>query len=110
MSIDGILENIGEFGRFQWFLIGICGYTAYTVGAFATMSVAFATAEPDWVCAKGYNSSICNFTEPITLTSKHYKARCDMPREAWALKEDFTSTVTEVVCINVFKQILCNLV
>lgn len=96
LTVDQVLEKIGEFNKFQWILLGIFGYSVFAIGAFPIMIVTFITAEPDWQCVKGYNSSICNFTTSIGLTSDDYKARCDMPREAWTYVDGFTSTVTEV--------------
>ena len=96
VTVDEMLEQIGSFGRYQWILLSICGYAMIVATALPTMIASFITAEPDWICVKGYNNSACNFTEPITLTSENYNARCSMPREAWIYVEDFTSTVTEV--------------
>lgn len=98
-TVDRILEDIGGFGRYQWMLLSIFGYAIVST-TFAIMIVTFITAEPAWICVKGYNNSVCNFTEPIGLTSKNYSARCSMPREAWTYVEGFTSTVTEydLVC------------
>ena len=98
MNVDDVLKNIGEFGKYQWMLSAIDLYIGF-VSACSIMIVSFLTAEPDWICVKADNSSICNFTEAITLTSEHYKSRCDMPREVWSYVEGFTSVVTEV---NVF--------
>lgn len=97
LSVDQMLLKIGEFGKYQWMILGIVGTIALVLSGFPIMIVTFITAEPDWICAKGINNTACNFTEPITLTSKHYKARCSMPREAWTYVEGFTSTVTEVI-------------
>ena len=97
LSIDEVFQEIGEFHKFQWLMLTIIGYTVFATGTFPVMIVTFITAEPNWQCVKGYNSSICNFNESIGLTSKHYKDRCDMPREAWTYVEGFTSTVTEVI-------------
>ena len=98
LTVDQTLEKIGEFDKFQWLLLGIFGYSVFALGGLPTMIVSFITAEPDWECVS--NSSFCNFTEPIGLTSDDYKARCDMPREAWTYVDGFTSTVTEydLVC------------
>ena len=96
LTIDQVLDKIGEFDKFQWLMLAIFGYAEFALGGFSVMIVTFITAEPNWQCVKGYNSSICNFTKSIGLTSKHYKDRCDMPREAWTYVEGFTSTVTEV--------------
>ncbi|XP_046846067.1 solute carrier family 22 member 16-like [Xenia sp. Carnegie-2017] len=100
LSIDEVFQEIGEFHKFQWLMLTIIGYTVFATGTFPVMIVTFITAEPNWQCVKGYNSSICNFNESIGLTSKYYKDRCDMPREAWTYVEGFTSTVTEydLVC------------
>lgn len=97
LSVDEILRQIGAFEKFQLFILGIFGYATLTLAGFSIMIVTFITAEPDWICVKGYNETVCNFTKPITLTSKHYKARCSMPREAWTYVDGFTSTVTEVI-------------
>ena len=96
LTIDQMLEKIGEFHKYQWLLLGMFGYTVFAIAGFPVMIVTFITAEPDWERAKGYNRSICNFTEPIGLTHDDYKARCDMPREAWKYVDGFTSTVIEV--------------
>ncbi|XP_046846762.1 solute carrier family 22 member 15-like [Xenia sp. Carnegie-2017] len=100
LSIDEVFQEIGEFHKFQWLMLTIIGYTVFATGTFPVMIVTFIAAEPNWQCVKGYNSSICNFNESIGLTSKYYKDRCDMPREAWTYVEGFTSTVTEydLVC------------
>ncbi|XP_046846066.1 solute carrier family 22 member 15-like [Xenia sp. Carnegie-2017] len=100
LSIDEVFQEIGEFHKFQWLMLTIIGYTVFATATFPVMIVTFITAEPNWQCVKGYNSSICNFNESIGLTSKYYKDRCDMPREAWTYVEGFTSTVTEydLVC------------
>ena len=96
LTIDQILEKIGEFHKFQKLLLGLFGYNVFALGGFPVMIVTFITAEPNWECVKGYNGSVCNFTEPIGLTHDDYKSRCDMPREAWKYVDGFTSTVTEV--------------
>lgn len=96
LTIDQMLEKIGEFYKFQWLLLGIFGYTVLALGSYPIMIVTFITAEPDWECVKGYNTSVCNFTKPIGLTSDDYNTRCDMPRDAWRFVGGFTSTVTEV--------------
>ena len=97
LTIDQMLVKIGEFDKFQKLLLGLFGYTVFALGGFPVMIVTFITAEPDWECVKGYgNNSICNFTESIGLTHDDYKARCDMPRDAWKYVGGFTSTVTEV--------------
>lgn len=103
LTIDQILEKIGEFHKFQKLLLGLFGYTVFALGGFPVMIVTFITAEPNWECVKGYNGSYCNFTEPIGLTHDDYKARCDMPREAWKYVDGFTSTVTEVKFLRVIK-------
>ena len=99
VTVDQMLEKIGSFQKYQWMLLCICGYVLMTLDTFQTMIVTFITAEPDWICVKGYHNSVCNFTEPITLTSKNYNARCSIPREAWTYVDDFTSTVTEVISV-----------
>jgi hypothetical protein len=100
ITVDEFLEKIGSFERYQWRLLGIFGYVMIIAITFPVIIVTFLTAEPDWICVKGYNSSICNFTEPIGLISDNYKARCHMPREAWTYVDGFTSVVTEV-CVYV---------
>ncbi|XP_046846068.1 organic cation transporter protein-like [Xenia sp. Carnegie-2017] len=99
LTIDEAFREVGEFHKFHWLMIILFGYTYFALASFPLMVVTFITAEPNWQCVKGYNSSICNFNKSIGLTSKHYKDRCDMPREAWTV-EGFTSTVTEydLVC------------
>ncbi|XP_046846902.1 solute carrier family 22 member 15-like [Xenia sp. Carnegie-2017] len=100
LTVDEVFQAVGDYHKFQWLMLAIIGYTNFAVGAIPSLIVTFITAEPNWQCVKGYNSSICNFNESIGLTSKHYKDRCDMPREAWTYVEGFTSTVTEydLVC------------
>lgn len=96
LTVDDVLEQIGSYEKYQILLLFMFGYVAITLDSFPTMIVTFITAEPDWVCVQG-NSSMCNFTQAITLTSDDYMARCDMPREDWTYVADFTSTVTEVI-------------
>ncbi|XP_028398773.1 solute carrier family 22 member 5-like [Dendronephthya gigantea] len=100
LTVDQMLEKIGEFYKFQWLLLGIFGYAVFALDALPIMIVTFITAEPQWECVGGYNTSVCNFTKPIGLTSDDYEARCDMPRDAWRYVDGFTSTVTEydLVC------------
>ena len=95
LSVDEMLEKIGGYGKYQITLLFIFGYVSITLDSFPIMIVTFITAEPDWVCVLG-NNTVCNYTEPVSLTSDNYKARCDMPRENWTYVDDFTSTVTEV--------------
>ena len=96
-TVDDVLKKIGEFQRFQWRLLAIIGYSVISLAAFPTMIVSFITAEPDWKCVDGYmNNTVCRFNKSITLTSDNYKARCEMPREAWTFVDEFTSAVTEV--------------
>ena len=97
VTVDQMLEKIGSFQRYQWMLLSIFGYVMIVASGFPIMIVTFITAEPDWICVKGYNNSVCSFTEPITLTGKNYNARCSMPREAWTYVKGFTSVVTEVI-------------
>ena len=96
-SVDDIFQQIGEFRKYQWFLMTIFGYITLPIASFPVMIVAFITAEPDWKCVDGYlNNTACRFNTSIKLTSDDYKARCKLPREAWTFVDDFTSTVTEV--------------
>ena len=96
-SVDDVFQQIGEFRKYQWFLIAVIGYITLSLASFPVMIVAFITAEPDWKCVDGYlNNTVCRFNTSITLTSDYYKARCKMPREAWTFVDEFTSTVTEV--------------
>ena len=53
----------------------------------------FIASDPGWKCK---NNSTCPFTETISLGDKRYNHRCDIPREDWEFKDDFTSIVTEV--------------
>ena len=97
-TIDDVFKKIGEFREYQWYILTLLGYTMFSIVAFASMIVAFITAEPDWKCVEGYkNNTVCRFNSTITLTSDDYKARCKMPREAWMFVDDFTSVVTEVL-------------
>ena len=97
VTIDAIFAKIDQFRHYQWLCMTIVGYTALALAAFPVMIVSFITAEPDWRCVDGYmNNTVCRFNATITLTSDDYKARCKMPREAWAFVDDFTSVVTEV--------------
>ena len=102
LTADDVLEQIGGYEKYQILLLFMFGYVAITLDSFPTMIVTFITAEPDWVCVEGNNTK-CNFTQAITLTSKEYMERCDMPRENWTYVDDFTSTVTEVNCSNHIK-------
>ena len=96
-SVDDVFLQIGEFRKYQWFLIAVIGYITLSLASFPVMIVAFITAEPDWKCVDGYlNNTVCRFNTSITLTNDDYKARCKMPREAWTFVDDFTSIVTEV--------------
>ena len=96
VTIDDVFVKIGQFRQYQLYMVVIVGYTVL-IAAFSTMIVTFITAEPDWKCVDGYmNNTVCRFNKSITLTSDDYKARCNMPREAWMFVDDFTSTVTEV--------------
>ena len=96
VTIDDVFVKIGQFRQYQLYMVVIVGYTVL-IAAFSTMIVTFITAEPDWKCVDGYmNNTVCRFNKSITLTSDDYKARCNMPREAWTFVDDFTSTVTEV--------------
>ncbi|XP_028401283.1 organic cation transporter protein-like [Dendronephthya gigantea] len=100
-TIDDVIKKIGEFRQYQWYILGLIGYTMFSIIAFASMIVSFITAEPDWKCVEGYkNNTVCGFNNTITLTSDDYEARCKMPREAWTFVDDFTSAVTEydLVC------------
>ena len=95
-TLDEILDQIDGFGRFQKITLFVFGYVAIiTLDCFPTVIVTFITAEPFWVCVTG-KKRVCNFTEPVKLTSEHYNARCSMPREHWRYADGFTSTVTEV--------------
>ena len=103
LTIDEMLKKIGEFRQYQWYLISVLGVCLLAASAFNTMVVSFITAEPDWKCVDGYmNNTVCRFNTSITLTSDDYKARCKMPREAWAFVDDFTSIVTEVRILDDF--------
>ena len=100
LTIDTIFKTIGEFRQYQWYVLSLMGY-CLLAGTFNGMIVVFTTAEPDWKCVDGYmNNTICRFNKSITLTSDDYKARCEMPREAWTFVDDFTSSVTEVRPVN----------
>ena len=96
LTVDEFLEKIGSFERYQWMLLGMFGYILIWTWTFPIMIVIFLTAEPAWMCVKGYNSSVCNFTEHIGLINNNYEARCNMPRAAWTYVDGFTSVVTEV--------------
>ena len=96
-TIDDVFKKIGAFRQYQLFILSIIGYAVFSLSSFPTMIVTFITAEPDWKCVDGYmNNTVCRFNQSISLTSDDYKARCDMPREAWTFVDGFTSVVTEV--------------
>lgn len=95
LTVDDVLERIGGYEKYQKLLLLMFGYVAIALDCFPTMIVTFITAEPDWMCVQG-NNSMCNFTQPITLTSDDYTARCYLPRKDWTYVAGFTSTVTEV--------------
>ena len=75
-SVDDVFKQIGEFRKYQWFLMTTIGYITLSLASFPVMIVAFITAEPDWKCVDGYlNNTVCRFNTSITLTSDDYKAQ-----------------------------------
>lgn len=93
LTTDEFLEKIGSFGRYQ-IVINIFFNLAYAFWwAIPVMISVFIASDPGWTCK---NNSTCHFTETISLGDKRYNHRCDIPRDDWEFKDDFTSIVTEV--------------
>ena len=93
LTTDEFLEKIGSFGRYQ-IVINIFFNLCYALWwAIPVMISVFIASDPGWKCK---NNSTCAFTDTISLGDKRYNHRCDIPREDWEFKDDFTSVVTEV--------------
>ena len=93
LTADEFLEKIGSFGRYQ-IAINIFFNLCYAFWwAIPVMISVFIASDPGWKCK---NNSTCPFIETISLGDKRYSHRCDIPREDWEFKDDFTSIVTEV--------------
>ncbi|XP_066928970.1 organic cation transporter-like protein [Clytia hemisphaerica] len=90
VSTDEILEQIGEFGRFQWILDGIFCIMLLPA-TFQTLIMYFAALQPEWRCVA--NSTICNLNG--TFSSEN-EFRCGIPRSEWEFTQpkDY-SIVTE---------------
>ena len=93
LTTDEFLEKIGSFGRYQ-IAVNIFFNLCYALWwAIPVMISVFIASDPGWKCK---NNSTCAFTDTISLGDKRYNHRCDIPREDWEFKDDFTSVVTEV--------------
>ena len=94
VSIENMLKEIGEFGRFQQLLLALlCLGNMY---GSQVVIMYFAGLNPSWKCSD--NSSIClsNNTYP-----NDDKARCSMNREDWEYiekKEYSVTTQFDLVC------------
>ena len=96
LTTDQVLEEIGSFGRYQIVLNIFFNFCYAFWWAVPVMGAVFTAGEPGWRCK---NNATCPYNEPIHLGDDRYAYRCGIPREDWEFEDDFTSIVTEVLCI-----------
>ena len=80
MTIDEILEQIGEMGRFQ--ISRLAMFCLIMVApAFQFLNMYFLAAEAPWQCAQ--NSTVCKLNGSFTVGHPHYEFRCKINRSDW---------------------------
>ena len=94
ISMEDMLEEIGEFGRFQKFLLAfLCLGNMY---GSQTVIMYFAGLNPSWKCAGNSSTCLSNDTFP-----NNDKSRCLMNRVDWEYTEQKEYSVTtqfDLVC------------
>ena len=97
-DVDDILQEIGQYGIYQMFLVGIFCFLIIP-STYQTLIMSFIGNNPTWRCA--LNNTQCNSTTNKVFDKNHefYEARCSMDRSSWEYTKPSTfSIVTEVCC------------
>lgn len=95
VTIDEILDHVGEFQRFQWILAVACCMMTFAVN-YQVLIMSFAADNPRWKCVD--NSRLCTYNG--TLGPYDYK-RCSLPRSEWEYtkpKEYSVVTYYDIYC------------
>ena len=81
-TVDEILLQIGEFGRYQIYLTFlVCIFMLIT--PCQNLSVIFTGLNPTWRCtAHGNLSSECNGTAEVSM-GDYYDDNCKMSKDSW---------------------------
>ena len=95
-TVDEILEQIGQMGRFQISRLAMFAFVMFPP-TFHLLNMFFIAAEPPWQCVK--NSTECKLNGSFVPGDDDYDKRCDMNRSEWEYA-DFNgpkdSIITEV--------------
>ena len=87
LSIDGFLEIVGGFGRFQW-IMEVFFILMHVVPISQSFIAYFIAIDPDWKCAE--NSTICLLNGTLSSTNEY---RCNVPRSEWEFTESKSKTI-----------------
>jgi len=87
LSVDGFLEIVGGFGRFQWLLEVF--FILMHVTPVAQIYITYFTAsDPDWKCVEDSKICLLNGTFP---SLNGY--RCKIPRSEWEFTQPKSQTI-----------------
>ena len=78
--MDEILEQVGEFGRFQISRLAIFCCLMFPP-AFHIFNMYFLAAEAPWQCVK--NSTVCKLNGSFVAGDDDYDFRCKINRSEW---------------------------
>ena len=79
-TVDEILEQIGQMGRFQISRLAMCCFLLMPA-TFQYLNVYFIVAEAPWQCVK--NSTACQLNGSFMVGHPHYDFRCKINRSDW---------------------------
>lgn len=77
MTVEQVLQHIGEYGRFQK-VLDLLFFVMNISVSCQIFTAYFSTLTPSWQCRR--NSSSCPYNGTLPETDMR---RCDIPREAW---------------------------
>ena len=79
-TVDEILEQVGEFGRFQISRLAMFAFLMFPP-TFHILNMYFLAAEAPWQCVK--NSTACKLNGSFVAGDDDYDFRCKINRSEW---------------------------
>jgi len=87
LGVDGFLELVGGFGRFQWLLLVF--FISMHISPVAQIYITYFTAiDPDWKCVE--DSKVCLLNGTFASTNEY---RCKIPRTEWEFTQPKSKTI-----------------
>ena len=98
-TIDDVLDIIGPFNKYQWYLMLLMSYCMLNMG-LQGLTMTFIANDPGWICVE--NSTACNYTGIFEPNSNSFGKRCTLNRKDWRFSKRTSSIVSEVNEISSF--------